>query len=719
MKKFFLIISLLAALGLSACGERGEMTGIETLPETGQVAVASFQQMKLPIQLEGVEHYATDGKWFYISRQKNGMYQILRGEISRDYEGEVFLSKEKAICLALAVDRESRCFALWKESGCVFLEKYDETGNLLWRADQDASQWSDIERHNSVTDLSIEGGIATTDGRLALYTHGMASLVILFDENGNMLQMDACELERLDGIAAGKNDRVYSYCITGEGEPILANIEEPSQCYVLPFRPLGVYSGHEEGIYLSTDEGLWVYDPESGHTEIKWRWNDEYMNVDYRRLRDIFCGDGEWYLMCPIPGTLLGYGSTEVTMVSVKDEDRREYGKKEIVTLGYVGTDQYLEMLVNLYNRQSKEYRIELIPYGDGQEDVTESLNAFESELLRGDGPDIIEVGGIYVRSLADKGTFCDLSDYYATSQRVAGESILDEVWKGMQPMGKKVLVIPSFTLYAQACEEPIAAEEWTPQKLIQLAEQQEELWYFGTPGTSLLQYCTMARFGEYERYVDYEEKTSHFDCPEFRWILENCAEAGKEAHHPEALVLNSNESPAFLYDYYIYNMAQYLWMCQNLKTMGCYWVGYPGWDGAFYQMTPTNMFAMNRKSQNKEGAWDFLEYILSEDCQDQIDWAFPVRKESFDRYLKTSYPSREDNQKMAAEFGISFTSYAPTEEDFENLRYMVTHSRIRITSSPITDIIYEEAGMYFTGDATLEETVRKIDNRVTLYLNE
>ena len=80
--------------------------------------------------------------------------------------------------------------------------------------------------------------------------------------------------------------------------------------YVLPFRPLGVYSGHDEGIYLSTDEGLWVYDPETGHAEIKWRWNDEYMNVDYRRLRDICCGDGEWYLMCPVPGTLLAYGGS-------------------------------------------------------------------------------------------------------------------------------------------------------------------------------------------------------------------------------------------------------------------------------------------------------------------------------------------------------------------------------------------------------------------------
>ena len=159
--------------------------------------------------------------------------------------------------------------------------------------------------------------------------------------------------------------------------------------------------------------------------------------------------------------------------------------------------------------------------------------------------------------------------------------------------------------------------------------------------------------------------------------------------------------------------------LCKNLKTMGCYWVGYPSWEGAVYQMTPTNMFAMNQKSQNKEGAWDFLEYILSEDCQNQIDWAFPVRKDSFEYYLRTSYPSRAANQKMSAEFGFSSDSFAPTEEDFDNLRHMVTHSRLLITSSPITDIIYEEAGMYFTGDATLEETVRKIDNRATVYLNE
>lgn len=104
---------------------------------------------------------------------------------------------------------------------------------------------------------------------------------------------------------------------------------------------------------------------------------------------------------------------------------------------------------------------------------------------------------------------------------------------------------------------------------------------------------------------------------------------------------------------------------------------------------------------------------------RNQIDRAFPVRKENFEHYLRTSYPSREDDRKMSAEFNFSSNNYAPAEEDFENLRYMVTHSRIGIMSNPITDLISEEAGMYFSGDATLDETIRKLDNRVTLYLNE
>lgn len=41
------------------------------------------------------------------------------------------------------------------------------------------------------------------------------------------------------------------------------------------------------------------------------------------------------------------------------------------------------------------------------------------------------------------------------------------------------------------------------------------------------------------------------------------------------------------------------------------------------------------------------------------------------------------------------------------------------MNDNPVRVILEEETGMYFAGDATLEETVKKIQSRVTLYLNE
>ena len=38
---------------------------------------------------------------------------------------------------------------------------------------------------------------------------------------------------------------------------------------------------------------------------------------------------------------------------------------------------------------------------------------------------------------------------------------------------------------------------------------------------------------------------------------------------------------------------------------------------------------------------------------------------------------------------------------------------------SAIADIVWEASGPYFAGDKTLEETIRLIENRVGLYVNE
>ncbi len=80
------------------------------------MAVASFQDMKLPLSLEYTDHYVLNGKWFYLARTEFGTesteYQILRGEAESIFEGEVYIARESVDCLALAAYRENNCYVL-------------------------------------------------------------------------------------------------------------------------------------------------------------------------------------------------------------------------------------------------------------------------------------------------------------------------------------------------------------------------------------------------------------------------------------------------------------------------------------------------------------------------------------------------------------------------------------------------------------------------------
>lgn len=123
--------------------------------------------------------------------------------------------------------------------------------------------------------------------------------------------------------------------------------------------------------------------------------------------------------------------------------------------------------------------------------------------------------------------------------------------------------------------------------------------------------------------------------------------------------------------------------------------------------------FAIYSDSPNKEGAWAFLEYMLSEEEQ---SWygadsaGFPVRKSAFDVYLRKPY---SPVYKMADE-NVS-------EETAEMIRQVMEH--IHVEQSAVTgelnNIIYEEMQAYFAGDKTVEQCVEIIQNRAQLYLDE
>lgn len=737
-----LLVLMFLSFALCSCGLREKPEPV--LEESGPVPVAQWQCMDLPVSLGNISYYTSNENWFYAASPRNydrekkcSEWHVYRGEIADEYEPRPYVVyvHEGYRLITLLADREDNCYLFFTDMNHRgMLVKYNADGELVWEKEYTGAELLG-------KGLRLDDGLVTEDGCVYLYDAGRGGGVFAFEPDGSLAEVYIPELDVLEGIAEGQDKQIYGYCVTGD-EPVFVNVKEPEKSFVCPIRPLQVYGGCEDGIYLCTEEGLWQYTPETGESQMMWLWDDEYVQIEMSQLDYMFRGKEEVCVVCreTVVGSLQ---VNALVFASVGIKDRRDYPEKEIVTISRSSFHQHydfesnMEELVRRYNRQSRKYRVVVLPPDKEISTTQESqelLGAMELKLIRGQGPDIIEVKGLDVSSLASIGAFEDLTDYYKSSERVKAEDILEPVREAYTVMGKNVLVFPCFRMQTLYGREDIDAAEWTPLRFLELMQGDGRNIAYGGASrmTAFLQYCMGVKTADF--FLDYEKKECHFDSDEFRQILEGLNDwidpesitlvlppdfkLGDEVSESVTESYQSNREWIFQSNVVI-NTASII----NSREEGLVPIGYPGWNGAENQIWSNDAFAINSASKHKEGAWDFLEFLLSEEMQNRISWEFPVRKDSFERYLAASYQSAE---RECAEFGVYYGEYLQkaTQEDFDTIREILESAVYRYpgsgySSNPLRIILTEEVRMYYAGDATLEETVKKIQNRATLWLNE
>lgn len=731
---------LFLSLTIYACGHKENPESLSDSGESGPVPVAEWQYMDLPVSLGNIRKYTSNENWFYAASPHNynrekqcSEWHVYRGEIADEYEPQPYVVHEGNNLITLLADREDNCYLFFTDmSKKGTLVKYNADGELVWEREYTAAEL--LGKGSRLDD-----GLVTEDGCVYLYDAGSEGSVFAFESDGSLARVCTPGLDVLEGIAEGQDKQVYGYCVTGD-EPVLVNVREPEKSFVCPIRPLQVYGGCEDGIYLCTGEGLWQYTPETGESQMLWLWDDEYVQMEISQLDYMFRGKEEVCLVCR--ETVIGDLEVKtLAFASVDIRDRRDYPEKEVVTISrssfhrYYDYESNMEELVRRYNRQSRKYRVVVLsPDKDisTSQEAQELLGAMELQLIRGEGPDIIEVKGLDVSNLAAKGAFEDLTDYYKSSERVKAEDILESVREANTVMGKNVLVFPCFEMDTMYSREDIDAKEWTPLRFLELMQKDGRNMSGGGASRmfAFLYYCMGVKTADY--FIDYERKECRFDSDEFRQILEGLDDwidpepffappnlkVGDVV--PQSVVESRQSNDEWIFQSNgVWSTADII----NSREEGLVPIGYPGWNGAENVMKTMDAFAINSASEHKEGAWDFLEFLLSEEMQNRISWEFPVRKDSFERYMADSYRSAENECKEFNYFHGEYLQQA-TQEDFDTIREILDSAVYQYpgngySSNPLRIILEEEAQMYYAGDATLEETVKKIQSRATLWLNE
>jgi len=148
---------------------------------------------------------------------------------------------------------------------------------------------------------------------------------------------------------------------------------------------------------------------------------------------------------------------------------------------------------------------------------------------------------------------------------------------------------------------------------------------------------------------------------------------------------------------------------------------GYPAENRNGSTMQPAASFAITTKCHDVEGAWSFIRTFLMEDWQyDQEFMGFPTNQNAFDRVLRDAKVKNNRSPDSIAwdDFRVQWTPM--TEEDTELFMALIDSLSGTVSrDEPVWTIIREGAAGYFNGQVSVQDAVRVIQNRVSIYVAE
>lgn len=425
--------------------------------------------------------------------------------------------------------------------------------------------------------------------------------------------------------------------------------------------------------------------------------------------------------------------------------------KKEIVVAS-VYTDSAINNFAVQFNKQSDTTKIVVKNYISNDAEWTENtysdaLTNLKNDLLSGKaGIDILALSTVDELSLDGKEelVFEDLKKYLGNSSELSLGDYFDAVIQNAT-VGDTLVYLPrTFYLNTLICKSKFVDGKsgWTMEDIAALAKQY--------PNSSILgkgmskQYALYTFMTLYsDDFMDTENHTCNFTSDSFKQMLELCAaypddyDYDKMGSTAEAL----QNDQVLVYDGYINNWQDIQLNRAYFGQEEAAFIGYPNSMGVNGTVMQTSSgFAILQSSQEKDAAWEFVEFVSSRPYDRWNDYSFPARKSEYEKakeeYLKQDYQLDENGDFLLDENGEKIPSggsssisdgtwtyefHPVTEEEAafadslieQSLPYQYT------VSQEILSIITEEAAPFFQGTKTVDEVSQIIQSRIDIFLKE
>ncbi len=438
---------------------------------------------------------------------------------------------------------------------------------------------------------------------------------------------------------------------------------------------------------------------------------------------------------------------------------------KYLIEVAYTETGSgMMQRYAVAFNRESDKYRVVLNDYSGYYGEDTSPMDVLSQEIIAGDIPDIILANAYEMNAddLVKQGLFRDMYAFMdAEGEEMNRNAFVPCVLEPMEKAdGTLPLLVQNFRLSTYAAKSSVLGGKttWSIDDLMTFCETLGDDQYLFSAylntdpenGESVpMQVMNLMLPYSLSAFIDETAGTCSFDDGRFASLLRFCMEApilnAAEIDSETDLFRNDNlmlmEMRHFS-DVSDYLQKKYYVFGGEDMTL----IGYPTFDDAVTSgtaMVPDTMFGITKDSAVADGAWEFICRTFGDVENDHyyghngfssargaLERTFAQEERSYyifeeNGWSGTTYDEDDEidlswmDEQIEMMGGVGVPGHMEPEDRDALMAIFEGDVLVAQNDETLMDMIREDASAYFAGAKSLEETVKVIQSRVSIYVAE
>lgn len=592
------------------------------------------------------------------------------------------------------------------------------------------------------------------DGENRLYLSADSKILLLDAEGNYQGTVDTGE-NWINSMGCGKDGKVYFSYYDNTAEElsfVLAAVDFDKRAVGESYKGFisgngnGLYAGRDHDFLIGSGSSVYCYDLQSQKSEKLFDWLDSDINGNNATCMGQL-EDGR------ILAVINDWENNDNGIALLTKTNASEVAPRETIVIGAMYSSSQLQSAAVKFNKSNDKYRISIRTYMDimsySETAYNDAVTRMNNDITSNNCPDIIDLRNVNIQRLAAKGVFEDLNPYLESSS-LNRDDFVESIIEAYTYDDVLVSIPANFQLQTVvgSASELGGKEGWTIDEMIAYADEYPDAQLFDySDKDSILSLCMM--FNE-SSFIDWSTGECRFDTPEFKSLLAFVNRFPDEYQYEDggASTPTRIQNREILLDRaYIYDFNEIqLYMEMFGGDVAC--IGYPTTDGSSGTgIMAEQAYAITSKSSKKDGAWQFIEGILTpvEDENENTRggmqwWGFPNNRKSLsamaEEAVEVEYLTDENGELVkdengdpipmgggggvGYEDGWSYTYRIPTQEEVDIILNLIENARaVAGSSDEILKIISEEAAPYFHGQKSVDEAAAIIQSRINIYVSE